>query len=43
VTQHPIIRSFEPGEGWGYCYVDDMFYETLPNGPEPPAAAGGSR
>ena len=27
---HPIIKSFEPGEGWGYCYPDDMFYETLP-------------
>jgi len=27
---HPIIESFEPGEDWGYCYVDDMFYETLP-------------
>jgi hypothetical protein len=20
-TQHPIIRSFEPGEEWGWCYV----------------------
>jgi uncharacterized UBP type Zn finger protein len=29
-TQHPIIRSFEPGEEWGYCYVDDEMYETLP-------------
>jgi hypothetical protein len=28
---HPIIKSFEPGEDWGYCYIDDMFYETLPN------------
>ena len=27
---HPIIKSFEPGEDWGYCYVDDAFYETLP-------------
>jgi len=23
-TQHPIIRSFERGEDWGYCYVDDV-------------------
>ena len=30
-TQHPMIRSFEPGEDWGYCYVDDEFYETLPD------------
>ena len=29
-SQHPIIKSFEPGEDWGYCYVDDRFYETLP-------------
>jgi len=42
-TQHPIIKSFEPGEEWGYCYVDDMFYEELPHGFEPTAAAGGSR
>lgn len=30
-TKHPIIESFEEGEDWGYCYVDDLFYETLPN------------
>ncbi len=29
-TGHPVIKSFEPGEDWGYCYVDDIFYETLP-------------
>jgi uncharacterized UBP type Zn finger protein len=29
-TAHPIIKSFEPGENWGYCYPDDMFYESLP-------------
>jgi uncharacterized UBP type Zn finger protein len=22
-TQHPIIRSFEPGEDWRWCYVDE--------------------
>jgi uncharacterized UBP type Zn finger protein len=22
-TKHPIIQSFEPGEDWRYCYVDD--------------------
>jgi hypothetical protein len=21
-TSHPIMRSFEPGEQWGWCYVD---------------------
>lgn len=29
-TTHPIIQSFEPGEAWGYCYADEMFYKTLP-------------
>lgn len=31
VTGHPIVKSFEPGEDWGYCYPDDMFFETLPS------------
>ncbi|MGO9315773.1 MAG: UBP-type zinc finger domain-containing protein [Syntrophobacteraceae bacterium] len=22
-TTHPVIRSFEPGETWRYCYVDE--------------------
>ena len=29
-TNHPIVKSFEPGEDWGYCYVDQKFYESLP-------------
>ncbi len=29
-SRHPIIGSFEPGEEWGYCYIDDMFFESLP-------------
>jgi uncharacterized UBP type Zn finger protein len=28
-TRHPVIKSFEPGEEWGYCYVDDLFVEQL--------------
>ena len=24
-SQHPIIRSFEPGEQWGWCYPDELF------------------
>ena len=23
-TEHAIVRSFEPGEDWRYCYVDDV-------------------
>jgi len=26
-TAHPVIRSFEPGELWRYCYPDDLFVE----------------
>ncbi|MGE5458229.1 MAG: ubiquitin carboxyl-terminal hydrolase 14 [Methanococcaceae archaeon] len=26
-TGHPVIKSFEPGEDWEYCYVDDLFSE----------------
>ena len=29
-TKHPIIRSFEPGEDRGWCYVDDLFLEPAP-------------
>ncbi|HEY4184406.1 MAG TPA: UBP-type zinc finger domain-containing protein [Polyangia bacterium] len=27
---HPLIRSLEPGEEWGWCYVDDLFIDNLP-------------
>lgn len=26
-TRHPIIRSFEPGERWNWCYVDEIAWE----------------
>jgi uncharacterized UBP type Zn finger protein len=26
-TQHPIIRSFQPGENWKWCYVDELMWE----------------
>jgi uncharacterized UBP type Zn finger protein len=26
-TKHPIIRSFEPGEDWLWCYVDELMFE----------------
>ncbi|MEQ1605176.1 MAG: UBP-type zinc finger domain-containing protein [Pyrinomonadaceae bacterium] len=29
-TRHPIIRSHEAGEEWGFCYVDDLFFKSLP-------------
>ncbi|MDA3626388.1 UBP-type zinc finger domain-containing protein [Saccharopolyspora oryzae] len=23
-TTHPVVRSFEPGESWTWCYVDEQ-------------------
>jgi uncharacterized UBP type Zn finger protein len=28
-TDHPVVRSKEPGEHWAYCYADDAI-KTLP-------------
>ena len=28
-TKHPVIKSFEPGEEWGWCYADELFFESL--------------
>jgi uncharacterized UBP type Zn finger protein len=28
-TQHPVIKSFEPGEDWGWCYLDDEMLESV--------------
>lgn len=22
-TEHPVIRSFQPGEAWRWCYLDE--------------------
>jgi uncharacterized UBP type Zn finger protein len=27
-ASHPIIRSFEPGEDWGWCYVDEVVLDA---------------
>ena len=29
-TGHPLIRSFEPGEDWGWCYADEVYLEPAP-------------
>jgi Zn-finger in ubiquitin-hydrolases and other protein len=26
-TSHPIIRSYEPGEDWFWCYPDELMFE----------------
>lgn len=27
---HPMIRSYEPGENWAFCYVDDVTVDEVP-------------
>lgn len=29
-TKHPIIRSFERGEEWGWCYPDELMFDPMP-------------
>jgi len=29
-TEHPIIRSAEPGEAWSWCYVDEIAFSLAP-------------
>jgi len=24
-SRHPIVRSFEPGESWRWCFVDESY------------------
>jgi uncharacterized UBP type Zn finger protein len=32
---HPLIRSYEPGEDWYFCYVDDLAFELAGAPPAP--------
>ena len=34
-TDHPIIRSFEPGEEWFWCYRDEVGFELADAPPAP--------
>jgi hypothetical protein len=39
-TRHPIIEGYDPPEGWGFCYIDDVMLDlgdraTPHNGPIP--------
>jgi uncharacterized UBP type Zn finger protein len=34
-TSHPLIRTFEPGEEWFYCYPDNVGFELAGAGPAP--------
>ncbi|MBC7929413.1 MAG: UBP-type zinc finger domain-containing protein [Rubrivivax sp.] len=28
-VRHLIIKSFDPGEDWGWCFVDEVFFESF--------------
>jgi uncharacterized UBP type Zn finger protein len=28
-TDHPVVKSFEPGEEWLWCYADKALFEPL--------------
>jgi hypothetical protein len=32
---HPLVQSFEPGEDWYWCYIDDMAFEIEGAPPSP--------
>jgi hypothetical protein len=39
-TGHPIIEGYDPPEGWGWCYLDEMIFDlsdraTPQDGPIP--------
>jgi uncharacterized UBP type Zn finger protein len=33
-SRHPVIKSFEPGEDWAFCYLDDEGVDAIPAFPE---------
>lgn len=32
---HPIVRSYEPGEDWWWCYPDELMFEVHGAPPSP--------
>lgn len=32
---HPIVRSYEPGEDWWWCYADEAAFDVEGAGPAP--------
>ncbi len=28
-TAHPVVRSVEPDEAWGWCYADEVLMEDV--------------
>jgi hypothetical protein len=38
-TNYPTIHSFDPGEDWGWCYVDELFFESFQDRSRPSGVA----
>ncbi len=34
-SRHPLVQSFEPGEDWYWCYVDELGFVLEGQGPSP--------
>ena len=30
-SSHPLIKSFQPGEDWGWCYLDEVMLQPAPS------------
>lgn len=33
-THHPVIEGYDPPEGWGWCFVDEMMIELADPTPQ---------
>jgi len=34
-VSHPVVRSYEPGEDWYWCYMDEVAFELADKPPAP--------
>ena len=41
-TGHPVIQSYEPGEDWLWCYVDEVAFDIPSSSPSPSHPPGWS-
>ena len=35
-TEHPVVRSYEPGEDWWWCFPDGVLFD-VPDAPPAPS------
>lgn len=39
-AEHPLVRSFEPGENWWWCYPDNVAFDVPGADPAPSYSVG---